>query len=162
MSGGITEDGEVEFSGNRVGSTIVDLRTGRVIGDFGQSARSPNGAWEVQFPNLAWNDDAPRDILLRNGMDGRTVGKLKAHIPDDDLINGIEGAFCGDTRRFILTSDHIVAAYTLPSRKLIEEFPAPTWRDSSHDSGSPTAACSPAGTRVAILDGARLTFHNLP
>ena len=51
MGGGVTEDGEVEFSGNRVGSTIVDLKTGRVMAQFGPSAvRSPDGKWRSSFP----------------------------------------------------------------------------------------------------------------
>lgn len=37
FAGGVTEDGKIEFSNNRVGSEIVDPKTGRVIARFGPS-----------------------------------------------------------------------------------------------------------------------------
>ncbi|MGA1983444.1 MAG: hypothetical protein ABSG84_13385 [Acidobacteriaceae bacterium] len=164
VGGGVTEDGEVEFDGNRVGSTIVDLKSGRVMAQFGPSSlRSPNGAWAVEFPNLSWDESASRDFLLKDGKTGRTLGKLDIHLPDSELFGDmIYGAFCGATPRFIVAGDHSVAAYALPSGKLLASFPASTWKDASaEDTAFASVACSPAGTRVAILSGTRLTFHDL-
>ena len=99
MDGGLTEDGEVEFEGNRVGSTIVDLKTGRVMAQFGPSAvRSPDGKWEVEFPNLSWNESGPTDVLLENGMDGKTIGKLDVHIPDEGQNSTAHSPECSAAR----------------------------------------------------------------
>ena len=161
MGGGVTEDGAIEFEGNRVGSTIVDLKTGRSMGQFGPSTvRSPDGAWAVQFPNQNWGDPST-DALVKNGADGRTVGKLNVQVPEEELNGGISGAFCGTSRRFIMASKHAVAAYLLHSGKLLASFPEQTWKDASTGDDVPAVACSPAGTRVAILSGARVTFHDL-
>ena len=163
MGGGVTEDGEVEFSGNRVGSKIVDLKTGRVMAQFGPSAvRSPNGKWAVQFPNLSWDEDGPTDVLLKDGRSGTTIGKLDAHIPEEGQNGAFTGAFCGASGRFIVVGDQTVAAYLLPSGKLLQPIPAQTWKDASFDDAyGVSVACSADGTRVAILDGTRLTFHDL-
>ena len=163
VDGRVTEDGQVAFEGNRVGSTIVDLKTGRVMAQFGPSSmRSPNGAWAVQFPNLNWDESASKDVLVKNGKTGVTLGKLDYTIADSEIYGSLTGAFCGTSPRFILVNDKAVAAYALPSGKLLATFPASTWRDASaKDVTSPAIACSPAGTRVAILSGTRLTFHDL-
>lgn len=163
MGGGVTEDGEVEFENNRTGRKVVDLKTGRVMAQFGwSSVRSPNGAWEVEFPNLDWDESASKDVLLKNGKTGLTLGKLDYTVADSEIYGSLTGAFCGSTDRFIMVSDQAVAAYILPSGKLLASFPAPAWRDASaKDIASASVACSPAGTRVAILSGARLTFHDL-
>jgi hypothetical protein len=163
MGGGVTVDGAVAFEGNRVGSKIVDLHTGRVMGEFGPSTiRSPDGAWVVQFPNLSWDESSSKDVILKNGANGQRIGKLDAQVPDDELYGGMNGAFCGTTGRFIMVDRRAVAAYALPSGKLLANFPPETWRDTSAKDVAPASvACSPTGTRVAILSGARLTFHSL-
>jgi hypothetical protein len=163
MDGSVTEDGEVEFDGNRVGSTIVNLKTGRVMAQFGPSSvRSPNGAWAVQFPNLSWDESSSKRVLVKNGKTGLTLGKLAVQVTDTELYGQFSGAFCGNTARFIMVSDSAVAAYALPSGKLLASLPASDWRDASAtDIASPSVACSPSGTRVAILSGTRLTFHDL-
>ncbi len=162
MDGGVTVDGAVAFEGNRVGSKIVDLKTGRVMAEFGPSTeRSPNGAWAIQFPNQNWDESSSKDVLLKSGATGQTIAKLDIHVPDDELYGNLSGAFCGITGRFIVVSKSGIAAYVLPSGKLLATFPAQTWRDESSGDAAPSVACSPTGTRVAILDGARLTFHNL-
>jgi len=75
VGGGVTEDGEVEFEGNRVGSTIDDLKTGRDMAKFGPSAvRSPNGQWEVEFPNWTWIESGSTDVFVEGRherIDGR-------------------------------------------------------------------------------------------
>jgi hypothetical protein len=162
MAGGLTEDGEVEFEGNRVGSTIVDLKTGRVMAQFGPSSvRSPNGAWEIQFPNLSWDESSSTHVLLKNGANGRTIGMFNVHVLENEQNGSLGGVFCGASARFIMVSDHAVTAYILPSRKLLANIPAQTWRASSGDSYGASVACSTDGTRVAILSGGRLTFHDL-
>jgi hypothetical protein len=60
-----------------------------------------------------------------------------------------------------MASKHAVAAYLLHSGKLLASFPEQTWKDASTGDDVPAVACSPAGTRVAILSGARVTFHDL-
>jgi hypothetical protein len=165
MDGGLTEDGEVEFDGNRVGSKIVDLKTGRVLGQFGLDAmRSPDGKWEVKFPNLNWDEDGPTDVLLEDGMSGKVIGKLDVHIPDVDqnLYGAFGGVFCGVSGRFLMIGDNTITGYTLPSGKRLETIPAQTWREAnSPGANGVSAACSKDGKRVAILDGTRLTFHDL-
>lgn len=163
MDGEVTEDGEVAFGGNRVGSTIVDLKTGRVLAQFGQSSmRSPDGKWEVQFPNLIWDEDAPTDILLKDGMNGTTIGKLDARVPEDEQYGSMSGAFCGASGRFVSNGKHAIAVYALPSGKLLQTLPVETWNDPGLDDAyGVSVACSMDGTRVAILDGTRLTFHTL-
>lgn len=165
MGGGLTEDGEVEFYGNRVGSKVVDLKTGRVLAQIGPSAtRSPDGKWEVKFPNLNWDEDGPTDVLVEDGMNGKVVGKLYVHIPDEgqNLYGAFGGVFCGTSGRFIMTGPNTAAAYALPSGKLVAQIPAAIWRDTAADDASqPVVACSADGRRVAILDGTRLTFHDL-
>lgn len=163
MDGSVTEDSEVEFDSNRAGRKLVDLDTGRVLARFGwSSVRSPNGTWEIEFPNLSWDDSGSKSVLVKNGKTGVTLGKLNVQLPDDELYGEINGAFCGNTPRFITATDEAVTAYTLPSGKLLATFPASTWQDASaKDSGPATIACSPAGTLVAILSGTRLTFHDL-
>jgi hypothetical protein len=162
MSGGVTWDGAVAFEGNRVGSTIVDLTTGRVMAQFGPSAvRSPDGAWAVQFPNLNWDESSSKDVLVKDGKDGHIVGKLDAQVPESELDGALGGAFCGTSGRFVIAGAHSVAAYVLSSGKRLASFPEPTWKDASTGDGVSVVACSPAGTRVAIFSGARVTFHDL-
>lgn len=163
MDGGVTEDGEVEFEGNRVGSTIVELKTGRVMAEFGPSAvRSPDGKRAVQFPNLNWDESSSTDVLVKDGKDGRTIGKLDLQLPESEQNGGVGGVFCGTRGQFVVVRVGAIAVYSLNSGKLLAGFPAETWRDAAlKDDGAATVACSEDGTRVAIYDGARLTFHDL-
>jgi hypothetical protein len=163
FGGGVTADGAVEFANNRVGRKVVNLKTGALIGRFGPySVRSSNGAWVVEFPDLRFNESAPKVVVLKRGTGGETVAKLGEQVPDDELYGGMNGAFCGTSGRFVLGSGHGVAAYAIPSGKLLTSFPAATWRDASTDDRDYVSiACSSKGTHVAILSGRRLTFHDL-
>jgi hypothetical protein len=163
MDGGVTEDGEVEFDSNRAGRKLVDLDTGRVLAKFGwSSVRSAKGAWEVQFPNLSWDDSGTKSVLVKNGKTDITLGKLNVQLPDDELYGQINGAFCGATDRFVMATPLAVTAYALSSGRLLTTFATTTWQDeSAKDSDPASVACSPVGTRVAILSGTRLTFHDL-
>jgi hypothetical protein len=99
-------------------------------------------------------------MLIKDGADGKTIGKLDFKVPADDTYGvGLTGAFCGITGRFVLSSGHEVTVYALPSGKRLVTLPASSWQDPL--GGLSTVACSPTGTRVAILSGSRLTVHAL-
>ena len=161
--GGVTVDGAVEFANNRDGSKIVSLKTGNLIGQFGPNwVRSLDGAWVVEFPNRSFNESASAAVLLKQGTGGQTVAQLGEQIPEDELYGGMRGAFCGTSGRFILGSGHGIAAYAIPSGKLLTSFSAATWRDASADvRATVSIACSSNGIHVAILSGKRLSFHDL-
>jgi hypothetical protein len=163
FGGGVTTDGEIEFENNRVGRKIVDLKTGRLLGWFGfDSVRSPDGVWVVDFPDRTWNESAPKDVLLKDGTNGQTRGKLDLQVADDQTFGSMHGAFCGTTGRFVLAGGRAVALYTIAGGNLLASFPAASWRDPNvDDTDRPTVACSSSETRVAILSGSRLTFHDL-
>ncbi len=165
FGGGVTPDGAIEFSNNRVGRKIVDLKTGRLLGRFGfLSVRSPDGAWVVEFPDRDWDESAPLDVLVKDGRTGETRGKLDAQVADDEAHNygAFDGAFCGTTGRFILARGQRVAIYAIPSGKLLTGFPDESWRDANAgDTDRVAVACSSKGAHVAILSGTRLTFHDL-
>jgi hypothetical protein len=165
FGGGVTADGAVEFDNNRVGRKLVDLKTGRLLGKFGyDSARSPDGAWVVDFPDRNWNESAPKDVLIKDGTNGHTRGKLNldSQLTDDDLYGSMTGAFCGNTVRFVVARQQSVSLYSIPSGNLLANFPVSSWRDPKvDDMNVATIACSPTGNRVAILSGSRLTFHDL-
>ena len=163
FAGGVTEDGKIEFSNNRVGSEIVDSKTGRLIARFGpNSHRSLDGVWVVEFPN-AWYDDAPAEAVIKNGGNGKVTGKLDLHIEDTEKWAWGPGAFCGTSGRFIAATADKVQAFEIPSGKKIADIPATAWRDMSAINGDPTVtvACSSNGKRVAIRSGERLTLHDL-
>jgi hypothetical protein len=165
FNGGVTVDGAVEFVSSRGRRKIVDLKTGRLIGWFGlDSVRSPDGAWAVDFPNLSWDESAPKEVLLKDGANGQIRGKLNLDLPvaDDEIYGSMGGAFCGTTGRFVLARARSVALYAVPSGKLLVSFPEASWRDANADTSDQIpVACSPDGTRVAILSVARLSFHDL-
>jgi hypothetical protein len=167
FGGGVTTDGQVEFVSNRVGRKLVDLKTGRLLGWFGpDSIRSPDGKWVVEFPDLSFNEKPPKEVLLKDGTNGQTRTKFKLYIGANEMnaeIYGtMTGAFCGTTDRFILARSRDVAVYGIPSGEPLANFPPSSWRDpKADDTDRPTVACSPNGTRVAILSGSRLTFHDL-
>lgn len=160
--GGVTEDGQIAFTSNRTGSDILDPRTGRILGQFGAySVRSSDGAWSVEFPNLLFGD-APKDVLIKNGMNGTVVGKLDLQMTDDEFTSGWTGAFCGESGRFIAVAVDAVAAYEIPSGKQIQVFPPNSWRDLEKNGERAAAvACSSDGKRVAIRSGGRLALHDL-
>lgn len=165
FGGGITPDGHaIEFENNRVGTKLVDLKTGRELAWFGpDSVRSPRGDWAVEMPNISFQDEsAPREVLIKDGASGKIRGKISVPIPDDIAFGQMTGAFCGATKRFILASGHSVAGYALPSGALLASFPADTWRDpAALDHNRASVACSPMARRVAVLSGTRLTLHAL-
>jgi hypothetical protein len=165
FGGGITVDGKaVEFISSRSGSTLVELKTGRPMASFGpDSVRSPDGRWVVELPSQSLDaDSSPPQILISNGADGKTHGKIDARIAEDEENGQLTGAFCGVTGRFILAGGHRLEAYAIPSGKLLATFPLNTWRDpNAGDPGSISVACSSTGKRVAVLSGTRLTLHDL-
>lgn len=165
FGGGVTTDGHaIEFESNRVGRKVVSLKTGREMARFGpDSVRSPGGEWVVEMPNITFlPESAPRKVLIKDGANGRLLGSISVPVSDDVAYGQMTGAFCGTGKRFILAAGHSVAAYDIPSGALLANFPADTWRDpSGPDHNRESAACSPAGTRVAILSGTRLTIHTI-
>jgi hypothetical protein len=165
FGGGVTVDGQIEFVNGRVGSKLIDLKTGALLGWFGtDSVRSPDGKWVVEFPDRSFNEKAPKEVLFKDGSNAQPRGKLNLDSPltDDDLYGSITGAFCGNTGRFVVAREQSVALYSIPSGNLLASFPVSSWREPNADNRDvPTVACSPTGTRVAILSGSRLTFHDL-
>jgi hypothetical protein len=165
FGGDITADGQIEFVNNRVGRKLVDLKTGRLLGWFGMdSVRSPDGKWVVEFPNLSFNETAPKEVLVKDGANAQPRGKLNLDSPltDDDIYGSMNGAFCGNTSRLVVARANEVSLYAIPSGNLLANFPVSSWRNPRADERDvPTVACSPTGTRVAILSGSRLTFHDL-
>jgi hypothetical protein len=165
FNGGVTTDGQIEFVSSRGRRKLVDLKTGRLLGWFGiDSIRSLDGRWVVEFPDRSFNETAPKEVLLKDGTNGQTRGKLNLDSPltDDDLYGSMSGAFCGNTGRVVVARGTSVALYSIPSGNLLANFPVSSWRDPKVDDRDvATLACSPTGTRVAILSGSRLTFHDL-
>jgi hypothetical protein len=163
FGGGVTVDGAVEFDNDRVGVNVVDLKTGRLMGTFGLfSIRSPDGAWVIEFPDLSFDETAPKDVLVKDGANGQTRGKLDLQVADDEVYGSMNGAFCGTTGRFVVGRGRGVAMYDVRSGALLASFPATSWRDATAtNTDSVEVACSSTGTRVAILSGTRLTIHDL-
>jgi hypothetical protein len=160
--GGVTQDGKIAFTSNRTGSVILDMRTGRTLGEFGaNSVRSPDGAWSVEFPNLLFGD-TPKEAVIKNGINGEVVGKLDLQMTDDEFTSEWGGAFCGESERFVAVAVDAVRAYELPSGRQIAVFPPDSWRDpeAKGDWGA-SVACSSDGKRVAIRSGGRLALHDL-
>jgi len=164
--GGVTADGKIEFLNNRSGGDVVDPQTGRVLLSVGPRAqRSLDGSWVVDFPNLLYGD-APRKVLIKNGMNGRVVGKLDVQIKDEEEKGKwawARGAFCGTTGSFVAATKDTVQVFALPSGKKVAEFPAATWQDVRALKTDPTVtvACSSNARRVAIRSGSMLTLHAL-
>lgn len=162
-NGGVTTDGAIEFVNDRAGRKIFDLKSGAMIGLFSyDSVRSPDGAWVVEFPDRSYDESASKDVLLKEGATGKTHGKLDAFVEDYEANGSMQGAFCGKTGRFILGRGKAVEVFAIPSGRLLASFPVASWRGANADETDPvTVACSPTGTRVAILSGSRLTVHDL-
>jgi hypothetical protein len=161
--GGVTVDGKIEFVNNRVGGNIVDPKTGRLLATVGpNSHRSPDGAWDVEFPNPMYEDE-PVEVIIMNGRSGKVFGKLDLRVTEyEENWAWGRGAYCGTSRRFIAASNESVQAFEIPSGKHIANFPIETWRAANRDDASAAAiACSPTGKRVAIRSGERLTLHVL-
>ena len=62
------------------------------MAQFGPSSvRSPNGAWEIQFPNLSWDESSSTHVLLKNGANRRTIGMFNVHagLVQSELLNGL-------------------------------------------------------------------------
>jgi len=165
FGGGVTTDGQIEFVNGRVGSKLVDLKSGRLLGRFGpDSVRSPDGKWVVEFPDQSFNESAPKEAIIKDGTNAQPRGKLNLDPPvgDNEIYGSISGAFCGTTGHFVVARGRTVTLYSIPSGSLVVNFPASSWRDpKADDTTRPTVACSPTGTRVAILSSSRLTFHDL-
>jgi hypothetical protein len=161
-SGGVTEDGKIEFLNNRVGGEVVDPKTGRLLVRVGpNSNRSPDGAWDVEFPHPLL-EDAPQDVTIAN-RGGEVVGKLDLQITDDkENWAWGRGAFCGTLGKFIASTKDSVQAFEIPSGKRIASFAIETWRAKNPTDATVTpVACSATGKRVAIRSGERLTLHDL-
>jgi hypothetical protein len=166
-SGGVTEDGKIEFSNNRTGGDVVDPKTGRVLVTVQpHSHRSPDGAWVVEFPNTLYLD-APKEVIIKSGMGGEVVGKLELRIADDDdreKWSWARSAFCGTSGKFVAAANNTVQVFAIPSGKKLADFPLKTWQDDADPTKTDTAAivgCSSNGKRVAIRSGKRLTVHDL-
>lgn len=160
--GGVTEDGKIAFSNNRSGSYIVDPKTGQLLVHVGNDAfRSSNGAWVVEFPDQRFAD-APKDVAIKDGENGRVLGKLDLQMTDDQAKQRWQGAFCGTSGKFVAASGDIMEVFRIPSGKKIASFPLGSWRGTNaQDHPTVAVACSSNGRRVAIRSGVRLTLHNL-
>jgi hypothetical protein len=161
--GGVTEDGKITFLNNRVGGDVVEPKTGRLLVTVGtNSHRSPDGAWDVEFPNTMYSD-APLEVIIANRR-GEVVGKLDIQMTIDNQQNwsGARAAFCGTSGRFIAATNVTVQAFEIPSGRQIASFPAESWRTTNpENAGVTSVACSLTGRRVAIRSGERLTLHDL-
>ena len=163
--GGVTSDGKIEFSYSRSGSEIVDPKTGRLLVQIGTDAfRSADGAWIVEFPFQAYVDQEnwAKEVTIKDGEDGRVLGKLDLQLTDDPANAMWWGAFCGASGRFVAASNDAVMVFQIPSGKRIARFPANDWRDADAKGYRDVAvACSWDGKRVAIRSGARLTLRDV-
>lgn len=166
-SGGVTADGKIEFSNNRTGGDVVDPKTGRILVKVGpNSYRSPDGVWVIEFPNTLYGD-APKEVIIKNGISGEVVRKLELQIADEkerELWAWARGTFCGTSGRFVAAANNTVQVFALPSGKKLADFPLKTWQDDADPTRTDTAAiagCSSNGKRVAIRSGTRLTLHDL-
>jgi hypothetical protein len=161
-SGAVTEDGKIVFSNNRSGSYIVDPTTGQTLLHLGNDAfRSPNGAWVVEFPDRFYGDSGT-DVTIRDGENGRVLGKLDLPMSEDEAEKPWQGAFCGASGKFVAVTDDMAVIFAIPSGKKIASFSVGTWRDTD-PKGYPLAAvaCTSDGKRVAIRSGSRITFHSV-
>jgi hypothetical protein len=160
--GGVTEDGKIEFTYDRSGSDIVDPSTGRALLSAPiDSVRSPDGAWNVDFPATTYTDPG-NEITIRHGDDGRAAGKLDIPVTEEQAGVPWPGAFCGNTGKFVTAIGDTVYVFRIPSGRKIETFAAESWRDpSAQDFPMTSLACSIDGKRLAIGSGARLTVRNL-
>lgn len=163
-SGGVTEDGKIQFLNNRMGGDVVDPKTGRSLVTAGRnSLRSPDGAWVVEFPT-SWIGQPPWEVIIKNGSNGKVVGNLDIQIGEDDSKwDSARSAFCGTSGKFIAATVDSVQAFEIPSGKKLAEFRTTTWQDPDAVKTDPTVtvACSSDAKHVAIRSGARLTLHNL-
>lgn len=163
--GGVTADGKIEFSYSRSGSDIVDPKTGRLLVQLGTDAfRSADGTWIVEFPFQPYVDPEnwPKEVTIKDGENGRVLGRLELELTDDPANAMWRGAFCGPSGRFVAASNDAVLIYQIPSGKRIARFPAESWRE-AEAKGYPavTVACSWDGKRIAIRSGARLTLRDV-
>lgn len=163
FSGGVTPDGAVEFSNNRVGRKVVDLHTGNLIGMFGfDSIRSSDGRWVVEFPSLGRDESAPADVVVRNGRTAAVLGRLDAQFKDEEIYGRLSGAFCGTSGKVAMARIRDVAVFDMASGQLLAEIPAASWRGpDSYADAPPRVACSFDGRHVAIASGRRVTLHEL-
>lgn len=125
------------------------------------SVRSADGASVVEFPDRSFNESQPLEAIVRSGRTGEILGKLDMQIPENDAYGQMTGAFCGGSNRFVAASEGQVAAYEIPSGALLASFSPSTWQDPGNPDVRPAVACSPSGTRAAILAGSRLSLHDL-
>lgn len=162
--GDVTVDGKISFQGNRGGGEVVDPKTGRRLTGVGPNTyRSPDGAWDVDFPNPMF--DAEQATTITDGMTGIVVGKLEGSGGNNTAAwTWGRGGFCGTSGRFAVARVGIVEVFEIPSGKRIAEFPAETWRgERGPDVDAPaTVGCSADGKGVAIRSAERLTIHRLP
>lgn len=158
--GGVTSDGQIEIVTNRSGGEVVNLKTGKTMAEFGVFAtRSPDGAWIIEFPNQEYVD-ATKDVVIKNGMNGKQVGKLDLQLPKEKENWGWRVAYCGKTKRVVAATLDTTQMFELPSGRKIVEFPSASWQDTSALYTDPTVsvACNAEGNRVAIRSGTRLTL----
>jgi hypothetical protein len=165
--GGVTEDGKIEFSNNRTGGDVVDPQTGRVLVRVEpNSYRSLDGASVVEFPNTLYGD-APKEVIIKNGMSGEVVGKLELQIADEkerESWGWGRGAFCGTSGQFVAAGSNTVQVFAIPSGKKVADFPIKRWQADADPTKTDLTAivgCSFNGKRVAIRSGKRLTLHDL-
>lgn len=162
--GEVTEDGKILFQTNRTGGEVVDPKTGQTLARVSPNTyRSPDGAWDVDFPNAMY--DGYQEATISDGVTGIMVGKLEGSGGQDQLHWAWgRGAFCGTAGRFIAARAGVVQAFEIPSGKKIADFPVETWQGKlppDSDAGA-WIGCSPDGKLVAIRSVERLTVHRLP
>lgn len=162
--GDVTVDGKILFQTNRSGGEVIDPRTGHMLASVSPNTyRSPDGAWDVDFPNPI--SDSDQDTAITEGRTGTVVGKLEGSGGNNTPAwTWAKGAFCGNTGRFVVARVGVIGVFEIPSGKKIAEFPTKTWQGELGPDVDATAsvACSADGKRVAIRSAARLTIHAVP
>jgi hypothetical protein len=153
--GDVTVDGKILFHSNRSGGKVVDPKTGHKLTFVNpQTYRSPDGAWDVDFPNPMFDEEQAATIT--DGMTGIVVDELEGSrgTYTYTLVRPWEeGAFCGTSGRFVAARAGTVEVFEIPSGKRIAAFP--------HVDAAASVACSADGKRVGIRSVARLTIHRL-
>jgi hypothetical protein len=162
--GDVTVDGKILFQTNRSGGEVIDPKTGRRLASVSPNTyRSPEGAWDVDFPNPMY--DTEQATTITDGRNGIMVSKLEGSGGNNTAAwTWGRGAFCGTSGRFVVARVGVVQAFEIPSGKKIAEFPAETWQGELGPDVDATASvgCSADGKRVGIRSVARLTIHRLP
>ena len=115
--GGVTVDGKILFQANRSGGEVVDPKTGHTLAGVGPNTyRSPDGKWDVDFPNPMIDEE--QAATISDGIKGIVVDELEGSrgTNTEDWAWG-RGAFCGISGRFVVARVGVVEVFEIPSGK---------------------------------------------